>query len=99
MIDVASGEYGYEYVDKMIAMVDNGRCLQWTPPDSIEPMNNLRNERYLENVSIDEFEEEIDPKHLKPKSSNWQQFCVLFKRRTTQMWRDSVRELNPYVQI
>lgn len=91
VIEVASGEYGHEYVDKMISLVDNGRCLQWTPEDSIEPFNNRRNERYIEQAAIEEFEEDIDPKLLKPKSSNWHQFCILFKRRTKQMWRDSVR--------
>lgn len=74
----------------MISIVDNGRCLQWVPDGSIEPVNNMRNERYIENLPLEEFEEEIDPKLLKPKSSNWHQFRILLKRRTTQMWRDSV---------
>lgn len=90
VIDVASGEYGHEYIDKMISLVDNGRCLSWAPYDAVRE-NNYRNDKNLEiSPAFDEFDEEIDPKHLKPRSSNWQQFCILYRRRTIQMWRDSV---------
>lgn len=85
---MASGEYGHEFVDKMVSLVDNGRCYNWMPVDSIEHKNNLNNEKMLENMV--EFEEEINPKCLKQRSSFWQQFCILYRRRTTQMWRDSV---------
>ena len=89
VIDVASGEYGCEYIDKMISSVDNGRCLNWTPYDAVAD-NNYRNEKISEQY-FDELEEEINPKHLRARSSNWEQFCTLYKRRTIQMWRDSVR--------
>lgn len=87
-IDVASGEYGHEYVDKMITLVDNGRCDSWVPIDSIEYKNNRNNEKIPD--SIEEFDEEINPKHLESRSSFWTQFCTLYRRRTIQMWRDSV---------
>lgn len=89
MIDVASGEYGHEYIDKMISSVDNGRCLNWKPYDAITE-NNYRNEKISEQI-YDELEEEINPKHLRARSSSWEQFCTLYKRRMVQMWRDSVR--------
>lgn len=89
MIDVASGEYGHEYIDKMISSVDNGRCLNWMPYDAITD-NIYRNEK-ISGQYFDELEEEINPKHLRARSSNWEQFCTLYKRRTVQMWRDSVR--------
>lgn len=88
MIDVATGEYGHEYVDKMISLVDNGRCFNWIPYDAVAE-NNYRNEKFSE-PNFDELEVEINPKHLRPRSSNWEQFCTLYKRRTVQMWRDSV---------
>lgn len=89
MIDVASGEYGHEFIDKMISLVDNGRCLGWTPYDATVTRNNYKNEKCFEMI-CDEFEEEINPKHLRARSTYWQQFWTLYKRRTTQMWRDSV---------
>lgn len=89
VIDVATGEYGFEYIDKMISAVDNGRCLNWTPYDAINADNNYQNEKQSEQY-VDEFEEEINPKHLRARSSFWEQFCILYKRRTLQMWRDSV---------
>lgn len=89
VIDVAIGEYGHEYIDKMISSVDNGRCLSWTPYETITD-NNYRNEKNSGQY-FDELEEEINPKHLRARSSNWEQFCTLYKRRTLQMWRDSVR--------
>lgn len=90
VIDVASGEYGHEFIDKMISVVDNGRCLNWTPYDAIAE-NNYRNEKlYGQSQLIDELEEEINPKHLRARSSTWEQFWTLYKRRTIQMWRDSV---------
>lgn len=91
MIDVATGEYGHEFIDKMISSVDNGRCLSWTPYDAVTDSNNYRNDKMFNHAQfIDELEVEINPKHLKAKSSSWEQFVTLYKRRTTQMWRDSV---------
>lgn len=89
VIDVATGEYGHEYIEKMISSVDNGRCLNWTPYETITD-NNYRNEKQSGQY-FDELEEEINPKHLRARSTNWEQFCTLYKRRTVQMWRDSVR--------
>lgn len=94
MIDVASGEYGYEYVDKMISQVDNGRCYNWTTAE-IDQKENLAIENPHDGndrCQMTEFEAEIDSKLLRARSSSWQQFCILFNRRTLQMWRDSVSE-------
>lgn len=88
VIDVATGEYGHEFIDKMISAVDNGRCLNWTPYDAITE-NNHRNEK-MSGPCFDELIEEINPKHLRARSSSWEQFCTLYKRRSVQMWRDSV---------
>lgn len=88
MIDVASGEYGYEYVEKMISQVDNGRCINWIPNASDDKYD-LERENVVEK-QIHEFEAEIDPKQYMTSTSSWEQFCILYKRRTLQMWRDSV---------
>lgn len=89
VIDVTSGEYGHEYIDKMISLVDNGRCYGWTPYDMVAE-NNYRNQKCLTYPNVAEFEEEIDPELLRPRATNWQQFRALYRRRTIQMWRDSV---------
>lgn len=90
VIDVCTGEYGHDYIDKMISSVDNGRCLSWMPYDAVTD-NNYRNEKIsAHSPFIDELEEEINPKHLRARSSSWEQFWTLYKRRTVQMWRDSV---------
>lgn len=92
VIDVAAGEYGHEFIDKMISLVDNGRCLGWKPYDENVAQKNYKNEKYSEMIT-DEFEEEINPKHLRARSTYWQQFWTLYKRRTLQMWRDSVKPI------
>lgn len=90
VIDVATGEYGHEYIDKMISSVDNGRCLNWAPYDAITE-NNYCNEKLTgDTLFLDELEEDINPEHLRSRSSSWEQFWTLYKRRTIQMWRDSV---------
>lgn len=98
VIDVCTGEYGHEYIDKMISSVDNGRCSNWTPYDAITADSNLRNQQQqqlqkyaIHAPFIDELEIEIDPQHLRARSSFWQQFWILYKRRTIQMWRDTVK--------
>lgn len=96
MIDVAAGEYGHEFIDKMISLVDNGRCLGWTPYDENVAQKYCKNEQYTTEMITDEFEEEINPKHLRARSTYWQQFWTLYKRRTLQMWRDSVKSIFPY---
>ncbi|CAO1322623.1 unnamed protein product [Diamesa serratosioi] len=93
IIDVASGEYGHEYLDKMISSVDNGRVLKWTPGIDLnryelaDTINNNLPEDTINQFS--QFEEEIDSRHLKSKCSNWQQFCVLFRRSSRQIYRNT----------
>lgn len=91
MIEVSCGEYGFEYVDKMVTSVANGKCNVWTPSvdskikDSVED-----SEPPLATPScIERFEREIDPADFKTQTSNWEQFRILHKRMTIQMWRDS----------
>lgn len=75
-----------EYIDRMVSAVENGKC-RWTPFLAIQ---NVLDEYDVDKTLIHEFEEDIDPKQLKCRSTNWDQFKVLFNRRWKQMWRDSV---------
>lgn len=76
-----------EYIDRMVSAAENGKCYRWTPHLAIQKVLDENEGR-----AIQEFEEDIDidPKHLKCRSTSWDQFKVLFKRRWKQMWRDSV---------
>lgn len=88
VIEVSCGEYGMEYIDRMVSAVENGKCYRWTPHLAIQ--NVLDENDGRSNVNVHEFEEDINPEHLKCRSSSWDQFKVLFNRRWKQMWRDSV---------
>lgn len=87
VIDVASGEYGHEYVERMITQVDNGRCYNWSP-NGIEYKCEWDQEN--DESKTQKLETEFDTKRVQARSSNWEQFCILYRRRTIQMWRDSV---------
>lgn len=70
----------------MVRSSENGKILRWKPIEALE--NDHNNTPHME-----EFEEEISPELLKANSSSWQQFRILHRRMTMQMWRDSVRIL------
>lgn len=78
-----------EYIDRMVSAVENGKCYRWTPFLAIQSVLDESDGKTTE--IIHEFEEDIDPKQLKCRSTSWDQFKVLFNRRWKQMWRDSVR--------
>lgn len=83
VIEVSCGEYGFEFIDKMVSSVANGKC-SWRPGycDTKEQMAEIAS-------SLEQFEQEINPADFKTKTSNWEQFRILHKRMTIQMWRDS----------
>lgn len=78
-----------EYIDRMVNVVENGKCYNWTPHLAIQSVLDASEGRRSSTV-VEEFKEDIDPKYLKCRSSSWDQFKVLFNRRWKQMWRDSV---------
>lgn len=86
MVEVSCGEYGPEYIDRMVQLVDNGKCHSWTPQISEQG----KAESY-HSVLNEQLEEEIDPEYLRSRSSSWEQFRILYSRRTIQMCRDSVQ--------
>ncbi|KAF5272448.1 hypothetical protein FQR65_LT04916 [Abscondita terminalis] len=81
VIDVASGEYGNEYLEKMSLAIDNGRNTIFCKP-------------LVDDVQIfDECDEQItnDP-NFSPYNydcSIWYQFKILFRRFLIQTFRDS----------
>jgi hypothetical protein len=84
VIEVASGEYGKEYIDKMIETIDNGRVSSW------EPANNDCYIKVNREKSFSMFEEEINPNNLKFKCSAFEQFMILFRRSSKQIYRNRV---------
>lgn len=95
VIEVVSHEYGTEYNEKMVAAVDNGKSFSWCPHSHHEDTEDSKGSSLLahshhEGHMIEQFEEEIDIKQLKSKSSWIQQFAVLLRRMLLEMWRDTV---------
>lgn len=86
VVEVSCGEYGSEYIDRMVQLVDNGKCHSWTPQISEQVKGGSHH-----SVLDEQLEEEIDPEYLRSRSSSWEQFRILYSRRTIQMCRDSVR--------
>ncbi|XP_055839144.1 ATP-binding cassette sub-family G member 1 [Episyrphus balteatus] len=86
IIEVAGREYGNDYYDKMVAAVENGKCSRWTP--DFDYNNTTISDTHEQAKSMEEFEEEINPKLLKSKCSWLLQFRLLLRRMLIQMWRD-----------
>lgn len=102
MIEVSCGEYGFEFVDKMVTSVANGKCDSWTPALDSKMIGENRNEitETPPRSNMEQFEEEFDPAEFKTQTSNWEQFRILHKRMTIQMWRDSnYLKLRVYMHI
>ena len=85
VIEVASGEYGKEFIDRMVEVIDNGRVSSWEPltteTESYIKASTDRNE-------LSQFEEEINPDNLKFKCSAFEQFQILFRRASKQIYRN-----------
>lgn len=97
VIEVASGEYGHEFLDRMVETIDNGRVIDWKPPMSILDQydeNLIERKQAIEKQELSKFEEEINPNNLKFKCSSWQQFSVLFRRASKQIYSNKVSDEN-----
>ncbi|KAG5676197.1 hypothetical protein PVAND_006046 [Polypedilum vanderplanki] len=91
ILDVASGEYGHEFLDRMVEMIDNGRIVDWKPQSKIsDSYENSYNADRKQSSELDysQFEEEINPNNLEYKCSSWQQFSVLFRRASKQIYNN-----------
>lgn len=90
---MSAGEYGTDYIDRMIGQVDNGKCVAWTP--DYAGNNNDYGGVLPVPVSDQPMWDPVDA--ARAGSTSWEQFCILYRRRTIQMFRDSVRlELNEW---
>lgn len=77
-MDVSSGEYGHDYVEKMVSSVNNGK-LSW--------YSEIDNE--TKNFEEIEMFEEVNTKCLRTNVTPFMQFKILIERTAIQTWRDS----------
>jgi len=95
-VEVASGEYGNEFLGRMIEFIDNGRVIDWKPSNAIldkyEKHYDYNRNQCHEATHVSQFEEEIDPNNLKFKCSSFEQFLVIFRRTSKQIYNDRVCE-------
>lgn len=93
VIEVASGEYGHEYLDRMVEYIDNGRVITWKPTAEIQDryvkMYNFNNNVY-DSQEFPQIDEEINPNNLQFKCSGFEQFSILFRRVSKQTYRNKV---------
>ncbi|CAO1388150.1 unnamed protein product [Diamesa serratosioi] len=87
IVELASGEYGNNYIERMIEKIDNGRVRRWKP--LIENTNEIIED-------CDPICLEISPSLLKSRCTSWQQFVILFKRESTKIYRNRT---NVFIQI
>lgn len=80
VVEIASGEYGNTYIERMIEKIDNGRVRRWTT--LIQNSNEI-----IDCVPI---HLEIHPTLLKSKCTSWEQFSILFQRESTKIYRNRV---------
>ncbi|XP_055376361.1 ATP-binding cassette sub-family G member 4 [Condylostylus longicornis] len=80
IIEVSCGEYGFDHIDKMITIVQNGK-LRWSP-------NSSANEIHDQYKNLEKFEMEINQSSLSSQSGWWEQFFILLQRMLVRMWRD-----------
>ncbi|XP_063701288.1 ATP-binding cassette subfamily G member 4-like [Culicoides brevitarsis] len=79
IIEISCGEYGRRYIDKMIENIDTN-C-------PLDPSDNLtKATKNSEEPNLGDYE--IDVKHLKAKSSDWDQFRTLLRRNLTEIFRN-----------
>lgn len=82
----------------MVELIDNGRVLSYKPSSNIidryENIYDYNVDGRNESVEMQQMEEEVDPNNLKFKCSSWQQFVVLFKRASKQIYNNKVKLVN-----
>ncbi|KAH8409392.1 hypothetical protein KR222_002321 [Zaprionus bogoriensis] len=100
IIEVACHEYGYNYHNRMVDTVGNGRVTRWTPPGKDTSTKSETTSGASSYYDIEQFDQEINPKLLISRSSWWMQYKLLFIRMMLQMWRDkSYIKLKFYMNI
>ena len=74
----------------MVEYIDNGRVVSWKPSDDTH-------DRYIKLYNFNnyqefpqQFEEELNPANLKFQCNGWEQFTILFRRVSKQIYRNTV---------
>lgn len=81
----------------MVANIDNGRIINWKP--SVDTQDRYRKiYNFTSNMNDSDeflhFDEEVNPSNLKFKCTSSQQFWILFRRLSKQMYRNKVRQMS-----
>jgi hypothetical protein len=79
----------------MVELIDNGRVIAYKPPSNIiaDYASDNKSSSKISEERV-EMEEEIDPNNLQFRCSSWQQFKVLFRRASKQIYNDKVKVIN-----
>lgn len=76
----------------MVLLSDNGRVTKWEPTEGLEDRY-VKMYNFEDNYDCRDFletEEEINTSNLNFKCSSWQQFLILFRRSSRQIYRNRV---------
>lgn len=77
----------------MIETVDNGRVMSWKPLTNTTDKLSINHDHKTDlDVELLQFEEEINPNNLKYKCSALEQFKILFRRASKQIYRNKVSQ-------
>lgn len=88
VIEIASGEYGSDFVEKMTEHIDNGRVVDWKPFNNLKDRYERKYDFSSDFKNIFESKEEINPKSFKMKCSNFEQYKILFRRASHEIYRN-----------
>jgi hypothetical protein len=80
----------------MVELIDNGRVIAYKPSSNfIDKYNDeyASDGKTSSKISEErvEMEEEIDPNNLQFQCSSWEQFTVLFRRASKQIYNNKVK--------
>ncbi|XP_047120003.1 ATP-binding cassette subfamily G member 4-like isoform X2 [Schistocerca piceifrons] len=84
VIEVSSGEYGEQHIDKMVAAIDNGRCYKWKKLENGTQTVNNNDTEHSSTTPL-----QTSKNQYSFASSGWAQFRILTYRMLLQTWRNS----------
>lgn len=92
VIEAACGDYGRESVKRMIELSENGIIEKWTPCHHETIAVYGKHEEVNEQTKFisSQFDMELNTDQLNFKCSGFEQFCILLRRSTKQIFNDKV---------